>query len=101
MSKPPGGMAFPSGGLFWSPYQFISLLQFPAKPAPDALLNLMARRSLEPAQCLMLGDRSIDVEAARNAGIAGCLFDPEHFYDDFKNDLRTHCVEGLRPILGL
>ena len=74
---------------------------FPAKPAPDALLNLMKRCALCPSECLMLGDRSIDVEAARNAGIAGCLFDPEHFYDDFENDLRTDSVNGLRALLGL
>lgn len=50
---------------------------FPLKPAPDALLWLMREYALDPAECLMLGDRPIDIGAARAAGIAGCLFDPE------------------------
>ncbi len=74
---------------------------FPAKPAPDALKHILAVNRLEPSSSLMLGDRSIDILAARNAGLCGCLFDPEHFYDDFENELRTDSVEGLREILGI
>ncbi len=74
---------------------------FPSKPAPDALLHILSKNQLDPAASLMLGDRSIDILAARNAGLRGCLFDPEHFYDDFENDLRTDSVEGLRRILGI
>jgi len=74
---------------------------FPAKPAPDALLSLMRRHSINADQALMLGDRDIDVKAARNAGISGALYDPAHFYDDFENELRTDSVEGLRKIIGI
>lgn len=74
---------------------------FPAKPAPDAILNLMDRHGMIPGETLMLGDRDIDVLAARNAGIEGCLFDPEHFYDAFENDMRTDRVEGLYSLLEI
>lgn len=56
---------------------------FPDKPAPDALLALMARNGLQPEQCAMIGDRPIDVEAGRNAGMEGVLFDPEGFYANY------------------
>lgn len=56
---------------------------FPDKPAPDALLALMKRNGLTPRQCAMIGDRPIDVEAGRKAGMEGVLFDPEGFYADY------------------
>lgn len=74
---------------------------FPPKPAPDALSNLIKRHQLAPQSSLMLGDRDIDVLAARNASIDGLLFDPEHFYDGFANDLRADSVAGIRALIGL
>ena len=50
---------------------------FPLKPAPDALNWLMREYALDPARCLMIGDRPIDIGAGHAAGVAGCLFDPE------------------------
>lgn len=38
------------------------------KPNPDMLLALMERLGVEPAQTLMIGDTSHDLELARNAG---------------------------------
>lgn len=49
---------------------------FPGKPAPDALLWLLARHGLVPGDCVMIGDREIDLAAGKNAGIASALFDP-------------------------
>ena len=74
---------------------------FPAKPAPDALLYLMKKHHLSPDETLMLGDRDIDTLAARNAGIYGALFDPEHFYDHFENELRADSVDALRKLLNI
>jgi phosphoglycolate phosphatase len=45
----------------------------PRKPAPDAILYLMKKYALAPAQCYYVGDRSLDMEAARNASIGGIL----------------------------
>lgn len=83
-----------SGAITW-------LDHFPAKPAPDALLHLIKKHGLNPAECLMLGDRDIDVQAATNAGIAGALFDPAHFYDGFENELRADSVAALRQLLEI
>ena len=68
---------------------------FPKKPAPDALLSLIARGLVDPASACMIGDRDIDVEAAHNAGIDGCLFDPERFYEAYDTPLRVHTVPEL------
>ncbi len=46
---------------------------FPSKPAPDAVLALIARNGLDPADCIMVGDREIDGMSGKNAGIAGAL----------------------------
>lgn len=53
---------------------------FPHKPAPDALLSLMKQHGLQPSNCIMIGDRGIDIESGLNAGIAGAVFDPEGQY---------------------
>lgn len=54
---------------------------YPVKPDPTALLVLCERNSLSIAESLMIGDRDIDVHAGQNAGMHGCLFDPDGFYD--------------------
>lgn len=55
--------------------------KFPRKPDPTALLALCARNGLAPADCLMVGDRDIDVAVGHNAGMHGALYDPDGFYD--------------------
>lgn len=47
---------------------------FPRKPAPDAILYLMAKYGLACDRCFYVGDRSLDVDAANNAGIGSILF---------------------------
>ena len=37
---------------------------FPRKPAPDSLLYLMKKHDLNPARCVMIGDRPLDVDSA-------------------------------------
>ena len=58
--------------------------RFPMKPAPDALLALMERNRLDPKECLMIGDREIDILSGVNAGMDGLLFDPDGFYPTTK-----------------
>jgi phosphoglycolate phosphatase len=40
------------------------------KPHPDMLLALMDRLGAEPAETLMIGDTTHDLELARNAGVS-------------------------------
>ena len=68
---------------------------FPVKPAPDALNHLIEAHGVPRSHACMMGDRDIDIQAGHNAGIAGCLFDPEHFYDGFRTEHRVHSVDQL------
>ena len=47
---------------------------FPRKPEPDAILYLLERYALDPATTWYVGDRSLDIEAARRAGIRSILY---------------------------
>ena len=69
---------------------------YPAKPAPDALKALMARANAQPRTCLMIGDRDIDVQAGLNAGMCGCLFDPDGFYASFDAPYRVRSFRMFR-----
>ena len=47
---------------------------FPRKPDPAAILYLLEKYHLSPAASFYVGDRSLDVEAANNAGVGSILF---------------------------
>ena len=47
---------------------------FPRKPAPDALLHLLAIHAIMPSEALVIGDRDLDIRAGQAAGIPTCLF---------------------------
>lgn len=72
---------------------------FPSKPAPDALNYLCEKHHLDRAQCVMVGDRSIDLDAGKNAGMAGALYDPDHLYDYYDTAYRFKTLEALRTAL--
>ena len=72
---------------------------FPSKPAPDALNYLAQKHGLNKAQCIMIGDRDIDLDAGKNAGMACALFDPDHAYDDYAAPYRFTDMETLRKTL--
>ena len=76
-----------------------SLDGFPAKPAPDALNHLIEKHHLDRADCVMTGDRSIDLDAAKNAGIACALFDPENYYPDYDTPWRFKTMRDLAKAL--
>lgn len=47
---------------------------FPRKPDPAALEALITRHDLDRAATLLVGDRGLDLEAGRAAGVHTCLF---------------------------
>ncbi len=68
------------------------------KPAPDMLLHLMARYHLDPAECLMVGDRPLDTESGRNAGILSALLDPEERFPGAVCDVHIRRADDLLPL---
>ena len=72
---------------------------FPSKPAPDALNYLVSKHSLNLQECVMVGDRDIDLDAAKNAHMPCALFDPEDFYPDYDTPWRFHTMEELKKAL--
>ena len=51
-----------------------ALSGFPRKPEPDAIRYLLEKYALAPEESFYVGDRSLDVEAAGNAGIRSILY---------------------------
>jgi phosphoglycolate phosphatase-like HAD superfamily hydrolase len=47
---------------------------FPRKPDPAAFVEILNRHSLSPDQTAAVGDRSVDMEAGKAAGVRTCLF---------------------------
>ncbi len=51
-----------------------SSMNFPSKPAPDAVNWICETYNLDKSETVMIGDREIDVLSGKNAGTFGCLF---------------------------
>ena len=73
--------------------------RLPRKPAPDMLLHLMDRYSLDPARCMMVGDRPLDTEAGMAAGVFGVLLDMEDRFPGGKCDLRVKNAAELASLI--
>lgn len=44
------------------------------KPAPNGLYVLFSEYQIEPSKLLMVGDRAVDIDAAKAAGADGCFY---------------------------
>jgi HAD superfamily hydrolase (TIGR01509 family) len=47
---------------------------YPRKPAPAMVLAALEKHALKPEETLLIGDREIDIQAGRAAGVRTCLF---------------------------
>lgn len=68
---------------------------FKRKPDPEALLYLIDKHSIRPEEAVMVGDRDIDLMAARNAGISACFFDCDNSGESEVADFRITDMEQL------
>lgn len=73
-----------------------SLDGFPHKPDPEALLHLIVKHGLDPGDCVVVGDRDIDLDAGHAAGMDSVLFDPDGFYPDYP---ATHRYTDYRDLV--
>ncbi|ELB46164.1 HAD-IA family hydrolase [Enterococcus faecium] len=71
---------------------------FPRKPNPASLNYLIDTFHLERTDTMMIGDRRLDIEAGKNAGVATCLYDIDHFLGEIPAD---YVVANLNEILTL
>ena len=54
------------------------------KPQPGLLLQALADYPVDKARSFLVGDKPTDVEAARNAGLSGYLFQAGNLHDTIK-----------------
>ena len=71
---------------------------FPRKPAPDAIRYLIQKYRLDPKTAFYVGDRTIDMDCARNAGVQGILFLPAGSYCT-PNGSEKRIISDLRDLL--
>jgi len=70
---------------------------FARKPAPDGIDYLVSKYGLNRVDCHYVGDRTIDMDCAKNAGITGILYLPAGSYCE-ANGSETRIVADLREI---
>lgn len=75
---------------------------FPRKPDPLSLNYLLDKFAIERSTAVMVGDRSLDIEAGHNARIAGALFDPDGLMTEQKvnAELKVHSLKELNKYVG-
>lgn len=61
------------------------------KPKPKLILDAARKMGVDPACCVVIGDKLSDVEAARNAGARGIFVDAAHTAADAVNALLADC----------
>ena len=60
---------------------------------------LVSKHKLNLSDCVMVGDRDIDLDAAKNAHMACALFDPDGFYPDYDTPWRFRTMDQLKQTL--
>ena len=74
---------------------------FPMKPSPDAILHLVAKHGIKKECAVMVGDRKIDILAAKNAGIRSCFFFPDESVTCESADYTVRSLDEIAPIIGI
>jgi len=70
---------------------------FPEKPSPAAFLKMIERHGFTKAETLAVGDREIDIQAGKAAGIRTCLFENTH--TQLKPDFSIFGFDELEEII--
>lgn len=75
-------------------------LHLKRKPDPEALLYLIKRHQLNPARTAMIGDRRLDIVAAKNAHIQGVYFNIDDLNDAPMADFQVDHLHEIVPLIG-
>lgn len=70
---------------------------FPLKPDPASFNYIINKYKLKKEETLGIGDRILDIEAARSAGIKSCFFDP----GNSKIGVATYNVSKMSDLLTI
>lgn len=70
---------------------------FERKPNPDALNYLIKKHAIHPDEALMIGDREIDLLAAKNAGISACYFNEKKR----KNEYADYTIDHFQQLYSV
>lgn len=71
---------------------------FPRKPRPECLQWLLEHYGLQPEEAVMIGDRPLDTDCGKNAGVVGCLLDEGNRFG-IVADICVHSMAELMEIL--
>lgn len=72
---------------------------FSRKPDPEGLNYLMEKYDLDPASTYYVGDRKLDMDCAKNAGIPGILYMPEGSFD--VSGAESYRIQDLIEVLQI
>ena len=67
------------------------------KPAPGGMIDLCKTYGIEPKQMLMVGDRAVDIDSAKNAGADACFYNTNGIEVPEGTDF---VVESLADLMG-
>jgi phosphoglycolate phosphatase-like HAD superfamily hydrolase len=70
---------------------------YPRKPNPLAVTETMKRHAIQPENALVIGDRQLEIELARNAGIQVIWFASSPVVPAIPPDAVIHSLQELLP----
>lgn len=70
---------------------------FERKPSPEAITYLINKHSIILTEAIMIGDRDLDILAAKNAGIHACLFTDR----DEKNSNSDFMISNIQQLFSI
>jgi HAD superfamily hydrolase (TIGR01549 family) len=71
---------------------------FERKPSPYAIQHLIRTHNIDHSEAIMIGDRDLDLESGKNAGISSCFF-TDKMEENPHADYVVTSVEGLYLII--
>ncbi|SKF62338.1 phosphoglycolate phosphatase [Mycobacteroides abscessus subsp. abscessus] len=74
---------------------------YPRKPDPAMYLAMLSAHDLDAADCLAVGDRPIDAEAAHAAGLEAAMLESAAAPVDDDAEYSIEKLDELRDLLGL